>query len=251
MEDVWVTAVHNLTVARDRFKSYADSGRIEKEYKLEVQVLLRSKYLRPVFGVRILMPRYFGPFPVSEIINPVAYRLVLPKYMGGILDVFYVSLLEPYIHDGKNRTPPCPVRVSGIGVEEEWIVESMIDHRNVDKRSKLSKGSKDPITGIVHVISTHQKKLQYRVKWADFPIEASTWVGADMLIGHKNYLEYYWSQKWRIQAEMKAVKRKQNKLEPEFDSEHWPWAETGGALIDPHAPITDRQPLDVALLGLD
>ena len=50
---------------------------------------------------------------------------------------------------------------------------------------------------------------------------------------------------------MKDIKRRQNKMEPEFDSEHWPWAETGGPVIDPHAPITNRHPLDVALLGLD
>jgi hypothetical protein len=56
-------------------------------------------------------------------------------------------------------------------------------------------------------------------------IEASTWVGADMLMGHKHSLEHYWTQKWLIQAEMQDIKRKQNKLEPKFDREHWPWAE--------------------------
>jgi hypothetical protein len=184
MEDVSVTAVHNITVAHDRCKSYADSGRLEKTYELEDQVLLRSKYLRPAFGVRKSMPRYFGPFPVSQIVNPVAYRLTLPNYMGGIHDVFHVSLLKPYVHDGKNRTPPCPVRVGGIGVEEEWVVESIIDHINAYKRSKLSKRTRDLVTGVVPVISTHQKTLQFRVKWADFPIEYSFWVTSDMLTSH-------------------------------------------------------------------
>jgi hypothetical protein len=101
------------------------------------------------------------------------------------------------------------------------------------------------------VTSTHVRKLQDRVKWAGFPIEASTWVGADMLRGHKHSLKHYWTQKWLIRAEMKDIKRKQNKLEPEFDSEHWPWAENGGPVIDPHAPISARHPLDDALLGLD
>jgi hypothetical protein len=143
--------------------------------------------------------------------------------------------------------------VGGLGVEEEWVVESVIDHKNVDKRCNTRKGVKDPITGISPITSTHIKKLQYRVKWAGFPIEASTWVAADMLTGHKHSLDHYWSQKWRIQAEMKDIKRKQNKLEPEYDSEysHWPWAEEGGPVIDPHAPITNRHHLDVALLGLD
>jgi hypothetical protein len=163
MEEVWVNAVQNLRATQDRFKSYADNNLIDRHYKLHEQVLLRSKFLRPVFGVRKLMPRYFAPFPVEQIVNTCAYRLTLPAYMGGIHNVFHVSLLEPYVSDGKNRTPPCPARMGGLGVEEEWVVESIIDHRNVDKRSKLTKGPKDPVTGIAPVISTHHKMLQYRV----------------------------------------------------------------------------------------
>jgi hypothetical protein len=72
MEDVWVTAIHNLTVARDRFKSYADAGHKEMEFVKNLEWLLRSKYLRPVFGVRKLMPRYFGPFPVTQVVNKMA-----------------------------------------------------------------------------------------------------------------------------------------------------------------------------------
>jgi hypothetical protein len=60
------------------------------DYNLEAQILLLYMSSLPVFGVRILMPRYFGPFPVSAIITPVAYRLALPGYMGGIHDVFQV-----------------------------------------------------------------------------------------------------------------------------------------------------------------
>jgi hypothetical protein len=69
MEDIWVNAITNLTLARDRFNSYADAGRVEIEYVKGQEVLLRSKYLRPVFGVRKLMPKYCGPFPVSQVVN--------------------------------------------------------------------------------------------------------------------------------------------------------------------------------------
>jgi hypothetical protein len=168
MEDVWVTAITNSKVVRDRFRSYADAGRKEIEFEQHQEVLLRSKYLRPVFGVRKLMPRYFGPFPVTQVVNKVAYRLALPKYMGRIHDVFHVSLLEPYVPDGKNRTPPCPVRVGGLGVEEEWVVESVIDHRNVDKRSTKSKGVRDPITGIAPVTSTHIENYNIELNGLDF-----------------------------------------------------------------------------------
>jgi hypothetical protein len=158
-QEVWVNAVRNLRVAQDRFKSYADNNLIDRQYKLRDEVLLRSKFLRPVFGVRKLMPRYFVPFPVEKIINTCAYRMTLPAYMGGIHNVFHVSLLEPFVPDGKNRTPPCPARMGGLGVEEELVVESIIDRRNVDKRSKLTQGPNDPVTGIAPVISTHHNML--------------------------------------------------------------------------------------------
>jgi hypothetical protein len=52
MEEVWANALQNLTEARDRFKSYADLKRVEKKYKLEDMVMLRSNIMPPVFGVR-------------------------------------------------------------------------------------------------------------------------------------------------------------------------------------------------------
>ena len=93
MEDVWATALQNLIAARDRSKSYVDAKRKEVIFEEDEQVMLRSKFIKPVFGVRKLMPRYFGPFRVSKVVNSVAYQLALPEYMGGIHDVFHVSLL--------------------------------------------------------------------------------------------------------------------------------------------------------------
>jgi hypothetical protein len=249
MEDIWVFAVQNLRAAQDRYKSYADNNLIDKQYVVQDLVLLRSKFLRPVFGVRKLMPRYFGPFPVEKVVNSCAYTLTLPDYMKGIHNTFHVSLLEPYVPDGKNRTPPCPARMGGLGVEEEWVVESIIDHRNIDKRSKLSKGPKDPITGISPVVSNHTKMLQYRVKWAEFGIESSTWVSSDALIDHVESKDIYWQQKWKIQDILKEKAKRRQKVEPEFDQENWPWMETGGPVVDPHDKNATRHQLDIDLLG--
>ncbi len=105
------------------------------------------------------MPRYFGPFQITAIINPVAYTLALPEYFGRTHNVFHVSLLEPFISDGQNRTPPAPVQAAGKGIEEEWLVEGIIDHRKVDARSVLTKGGIDPSLGAPILLSTHHKKL--------------------------------------------------------------------------------------------
>jgi hypothetical protein len=72
-----------------------------------------------------------------------------------------------------------------------------------------------------------------------------------MLTTHKYSLDYYWQKKWAIQDALKAKAKKQNKIEPEFDSEHWPWMENGGPVVDPQDKSAPRHALDVALLGPD
>jgi hypothetical protein len=39
---------------------------------------------------------------------------------------FKFFFFELYILHTKDRTPPCPVWVCGIGVEEKWIVASLL-----------------------------------------------------------------------------------------------------------------------------
>jgi hypothetical protein len=67
------------------------------------------------------------------------------------------------------------------------------------------------ITVLLANFTTHHKILQYRVKWADFGIESSTWVGADMLTDHTKFKDYYWQQKWAIQDILKEKTTRQNK----------------------------------------
>jgi hypothetical protein len=46
-----------------------------------------------------LRPRYVGPFLVTEVVGPVAYRVELPSNLAGVHDVFHVSKLRKYLHD--------------------------------------------------------------------------------------------------------------------------------------------------------
>ena len=46
-----------------------------------------------------LSPRYVGPFIITEIIGPMAYRVELPPELAEVHDVFHVSTLRRYVHD--------------------------------------------------------------------------------------------------------------------------------------------------------
>ncbi|GJU25396.1 putative reverse transcriptase domain-containing protein [Tanacetum coccineum] len=75
--DKVVVIKKKLQAARDRQKSYVDSGRVM------------------CFGKKVkLAPRYVGLFEILERIGPVAYRLRLPEELIGVHDTFHVSNLK-------------------------------------------------------------------------------------------------------------------------------------------------------------
>jgi hypothetical protein len=107
------------------------------------------------------MPRCFGHFRVSKVVNSVASQLILPEYMGGIHSVFHVSLLQNFNADGEYKRQPPPLRAAGIGFEEEWLVGAVRDHRQVDVRCTDTKGEKKMGIRVQATVVTHLKKLQY------------------------------------------------------------------------------------------
>lgn len=83
-----------------------------------------------------------GPFTVTQVVNPVAYKLHTPSTLG-VHPIFHVSLLRPFVarkdRYGRELPPNIPTLVDGF---EEWIVEAILDHRplkgdNVKTKSYL------------------------------------------------------------------------------------------------------------------
>ncbi|GKF12029.1 hypothetical protein Tco_0049955, partial [Tanacetum coccineum] len=52
-----------------------------------------------------LAPRYVGPFEILKRIDPVAYRLRLPKGLSGVHDTFHVSNLKKCLADASLYVP--------------------------------------------------------------------------------------------------------------------------------------------------
>jgi hypothetical protein len=68
--------------------------------------------------------RFYGPYLVVEWIGTQVYRLKLLQQDGSIHDVFQVSLLEPYVSNGRTAPePPLPIEIDG---EEEYKLEEIL-----------------------------------------------------------------------------------------------------------------------------
>lgn len=83
-----------MQAAREYAKEYYDKQHTPQVFKVNDTVLLSTKNLR-IKQPSKLVPKYIGPFRVSEVINSQAYRLELPESLQ-IHSVFHTSLLRPY-----------------------------------------------------------------------------------------------------------------------------------------------------------
>ena len=87
-----------------------------------------------VSRARKFLPRWIGPFRIVKRIGVVAYRVQLPNTFK-IHDVFHVSLLRPYVADGRVQPPPPPIFAEDASFE----VERVLSHEDRWSRSRLKK----------------------------------------------------------------------------------------------------------------
>lgn len=125
-------------------------------FEVGSKVWLSSKNITTARPSKKLEHKRFGPFLVSEVVSPVAFRLKLPKSMR-IHDVFHADLLTPVTDPVvPSAPPPEPEIVDG---EERFEVETILDSR---------------VKG---------RGLQYLVRWAGYGKEDDTWEWRSALAG--------------------------------------------------------------------
>jgi hypothetical protein len=155
-------AAHELA----RQKMIERTTRGFRTFKKGDKVWLESRYLKPRYECRKLAPKREGPFVVEEVLNPLNYRLRLPKTWR-IHPVIHITLLSPYhnndIH-GENFIRPPPDLIEG---QKEYEVESVISHRR---------------QGRGHA---------YLIKWKGYPTSDNTWEPERNLNNAKDILETY------------------------------------------------------------
>ena len=92
--------------ARDRMDSLFNANRSELTFAVGQEVLLSTKNLSfKSTGTRKFLPRWIGPFTITERVGKSAYRLALLPSMR-IHPIFQVSLLKPYRRDGQYQPRP-------------------------------------------------------------------------------------------------------------------------------------------------
>ena len=123
----------NLIVVQSRAKSQVDRSRCDETFEVGDEVVLSTRHISMNQHLPSKLRRcWIGPYRVTKVISPVAYRLDLPPTWR-IHPAFYVSNLTRFKQSKefeREERPPSPVVVDG---EEEYEVEAI-----------LSIGAKEP-----------------------------------------------------------------------------------------------------------
>ena len=156
-----------LKDAAETYKRFADKKRLHKTFDIGQKVWLIRKNVKTNRPSEKLDHRRLGPFQITEVINPVAYRLKLSPEMK-IHDVFHVSLLENYSESsipGRLVPPPPPILIDD---NLEYEVEEILDSR------------------------VRRKKKEYLVSWKGYTSSENTWEPeSNILPGAEEALEDY------------------------------------------------------------
>ncbi|CAJ0920884.1 unnamed protein product [Ranitomeya imitator] len=152
LQQIWTHVVDNLTLSQEKAQRFANRRRcVGPRLRVGDLVWLSSRHIQMKVSSPKFKPRFIGPYRISEVLNPVSFRLTLPDSFS-IHNVFHRSLLRRYVAPMvPSVDPPAPVLVEG---ELEYIVEKILDSR------------------------VSRRKLQYLVKWKGYAQEDNSWVFA-------------------------------------------------------------------------
>ncbi|GJV93574.1 putative reverse transcriptase domain-containing protein [Tanacetum coccineum] len=131
----------SLYVAHARQKNYADKKRKPLEFSVGEYVLLKVSPYKGAVRFRKkgkLAPRFVGPFEITEMIGPLAYRLRLLKELNGVHDTFHVLNLKKCLADSTLQIPLDEIQVDAKLNFVEEPVEILEREFKKLKRSRIA-----------------------------------------------------------------------------------------------------------------
>jgi hypothetical protein len=144
-----------LRQAVNSMKKHADKHRSNAPtYAIGDMVMVKSTEWKSSRPCPKLDDRFAGPFPISAVINDVAYSLKLPASWR-VHNTFHVSQLEPY-HDSDiparvQDRPPEPIYIPEEYSQPLFVVRDVLDSR------------------------IYRNQLQYLVDWKGYPPSERSW----------------------------------------------------------------------------
>ncbi len=118
-----ILATHALNNAAEKVRP------TEAKWSIGQKVWLEAKNLALPYGMVKLAPRHHGPFKITKVLSPVAYRLELP-FQWTIHLVFYMSLLTPYVETDKHGENYSRPPLDLIDNDEQYEVETIRNHQH-------------------------------------------------------------------------------------------------------------------------
>jgi hypothetical protein len=130
----------NLKAAQSRQKSYADQRRTPLQFQIGDYVYLRVSPTKGVqrFGIKgKLAPRYVGPFEITKLCGPVAYRIRLPSQLAAIHDVFHISQLKKCIKVPIEILEPQAIKIEPYLSYAEQPIQNLDTKERTTRRKKI------------------------------------------------------------------------------------------------------------------
>ncbi|GJV29534.1 putative reverse transcriptase domain-containing protein [Tanacetum coccineum] len=134
-----------LQAVRDRQRSYANVRRKPLEFKIGDRVMLKVSPQKGVIRIGKrgkLNPWYIGPFKILKRVDPVAYKLELPKELSNVHSTFHVSNLKKWLSDKSLVVPMKELRLD----DKLNFVEEPV--KIIDREVKQLKQSHIPIVKV-------------------------------------------------------------------------------------------------------
>ena len=155
-------AKDELTAAQARQAMYSDRGRKRLDLTVGDKVMVHREYLitpeardRPCEKLR---PRWYGPFTITEVVSPNAFRLQSPHQLR-CHPVFNVTALKKYHQNTfKERYTEPPPPITDLDSYERFIVGRILNHR--DNR----RGSQYLVNWAGYEDATWNRKLIFKMK---------------------------------------------------------------------------------------